>query len=94
MTTSAGASSPEQHRTGQNRKSEKNAIFRVLAVLVLPFMTLVARYKIVDGHKLPKSGGFVLAPNHYSEIDPLVVGVVMWKLERMPRFLAKASVFK
>jgi 1-acyl-sn-glycerol-3-phosphate acyltransferase len=36
----------------------------------------------------------VLAPNHYSEIDPVVMGVAVWKLGRAPRFLAKASLFK
>src|SRR5690606_37808253 len=41
-----------------------------------------------------KSGAFIVSPNHYSEIDPLVVGVVMWKLGRMPHFMAKASIFK
>ena len=31
---------------------------------------------------MPQSGAFVLAPNHYSEIDPLVMGVAVWKLGR------------
>lgn len=57
-------------------------------------MNAVARYRIHDGHKLPTSGAFVLAPNHYSEIDPVVIGVVMWKLNRMPRYLTKAGLFK
>ncbi|WP_165067251.1 lysophospholipid acyltransferase family protein [Marisediminicola senii] len=57
-------------------------------------MNTLARYRIHDGHKLPSTGPFVLAPNHYSEIDPVVVGVVMWKLGRMPRYLAKANLFK
>ena len=43
---------------------------------------------------MPQSGAFVLAPNHYSEIDPLVIGAGVWKLGRAPRFLAKASLFK
>lgn len=74
--------------------SEKTPIFRFLAVLLLPFMHLVARYRIHDGDKMPKTGAFVLSPNHYSEIDPVVIGVVMWKLGRMPRYLAKASLFR
>ncbi len=93
----ADAAAPSPHRpaaTGAARRSEKTPIFRFLAVLVLPFMNAVARYRIHDGEKLPTSGAFVLAPNHYSEIDPLVIGVVMWKLGRMPRYLAKASLFK
>lgn len=80
-------------RTGGPIRSEKTPIFRLLAVIALPFMTAVARYRIHDGQKLPATGAFVLSPNHYSEIDPLVMGVVMWKLNRMPRFLAKGSLF-
>ncbi|MEX1079095.1 MAG: lysophospholipid acyltransferase family protein [Homoserinimonas sp.] len=93
MTETDGAESP---RRPQQRpaKSEKTPIFRLLAFLVVPFMSMVARYRIQDGDKVPKSGAFILAPNHYSEIDPLVVGVVMWKLGRMPHFMAKASIFK
>jgi 1-acyl-sn-glycerol-3-phosphate acyltransferase len=74
--------------------SEKTPIFRFLAFLLLPFMYVVARYRIHDGDKIPASGAFVLTPNHYSEIDPAVIGVVMWKLGRMPRYLAKAGLFK
>ncbi|MFP7759838.1 lysophospholipid acyltransferase family protein [Marisediminicola sp. LYQ134] len=76
------------------RASEKTPIFRFLAFLLLPVMHVLARYRLHDGDKLPKDGAFVLAPNHYSEIDPVVVGVAMWKLGRMPRYLAKADLFK
>lgn len=93
MTAAAGAEPPRPSNTGKV-KSEKTPIFRLLAFLILPFMHLVARYRIHDGEKLPRRGAFVLSPNHYSEIDPLVVGVVMWKLGRMPHFLAKASIFR
>ena len=76
-------------------RSEKSrpSAFWVLAGMILPFMNLVARYRIIDREKFPRTGSFVLAPNHYSEIDPVVMGVVSWKLGRLPRFLAKASVF-
>jgi 1-acyl-sn-glycerol-3-phosphate acyltransferase len=57
-------------------------------------MNLAAEFTIIDGEKLPRHGAFVFAPNHYSEIDPVVMGVVAWKLGRLPRFLAKASLFK
>lgn len=75
-------------------RREKTPLWRVLAAIVLPFMYAITRYRIIDGDKLPKSGAFVLAPNHYSEIDPVIMGIVMWRLGRMPRFLAKASLFR
>jgi 1-acyl-sn-glycerol-3-phosphate acyltransferase len=74
-------------------KSEKTAIWRFLAALVISLMGVLSKISIVDGEKVPATGPFILAPNHYSEIDPLVIGVAMWKAGRMPRFLAKASLF-
>ncbi|MHB1172608.1 MAG: lysophospholipid acyltransferase family protein [Lacisediminihabitans sp.] len=80
--------------TPANPKSEKTPVFRVLACLLLPLMYFLARYEIEGGQKLPKTGAFVLSPNHYSEIDPVAIGVVVWKLGRAPHYLAKASLFR
>ena len=57
-------------------------------------MNLAVRFRFHHAERMPQAGAFVLAPNHYSEIDPVVMGVVCWKLGRAPRFLAKASLFK
>ena len=86
-------STPTAKEPGGKPKSEKIPVFRVLAGLLLPFMYLVARYKLEGEETLPKQGAFVLSPNHYSEIDPVVVGVYVWKQGRAPRYLAKASLF-
>ncbi|GAA1497696.1 lysophospholipid acyltransferase family protein [Paeniglutamicibacter kerguelensis] len=43
--------------------------------------------------KLP-TGGFILCPNHVTEIDPLVVGHAVYSNKRYPRYLAKESLFK
>ena len=75
------------------RKSEKTAIFRVFAFLLIPFMELVGRYRTLGAENLPASGAVVVSPNHYSNIDPIVVAYAMYRLRRMPRFLAKASLF-
>ena len=68
--------------------------WRVIAALVLPLFGAMVRLKIKEGSALPHRGPFILSPNHYSEIDPIVMGVVVWKLGRTPRFLAKASLFR
>lgn len=75
-------------------KSEKTALFRLFAFLVLPPMAVLAKIELHGVHNVPAHGAFVLAPNHYSNFDPLVIGVGMWKLNRMPRYMAKASLFR
>jgi 1-acyl-sn-glycerol-3-phosphate acyltransferase len=57
-------------------------------------MYFVGRYRLSGIENVPPVGAFVLSPNHYSNIDPIVIGVAMWKLGRMPRYLAKASLFR
>lgn len=97
MSTPDGAALPPAVPSGSGRKrpkSEKTFIFRVLAFLLVPPMLAIARFKLIDTHKVPESGAFVLAPNHFSEIDPVVVGVAMWKVGRMPRYLTKRAMFK
>jgi 1-acyl-sn-glycerol-3-phosphate acyltransferase len=75
-------------------KSEKTAIFRTFAFLLIPFMQLVGRYRLHGTENLPATGSVVVAPNHYSDIDPVVIGYAMYRLGRMPRFLAKESLFR
>lgn len=65
----------------------------LIAGLVIPVFAAMTKITIKRG-ALPARGPFVIAPNHYSEIDPIVMGIVVWKLGRTPRFLAKASLFK
>jgi 1-acyl-sn-glycerol-3-phosphate acyltransferase len=44
--------------------------------------------------RIPREGAFILTPNHYSDFDPLVSAYVLWRGGRVPRFLAKASLFE
>ncbi|GAB2569727.1 lysophospholipid acyltransferase family protein [Leucobacter ruminantium] len=68
-------------------------MFWLLAGMILPLWSLMVRYRFTPTSKLP-SGPFILAPNHYSEIDPIAMGAAVWHLGRLPRFMAKASLFK
>lgn len=52
------------------------------------------KVELVGAEKLPREGAYVLAPNHYSEVDPLAVAVAVWRAGRAPRFMAKESLFK
>lgn len=76
--------------------SEKTrpSLFWFLAVFVVPLVSFAAKLQFRGEEKLPRKGAFVLAPNHYSEFDPLIVAVAVWRLGRAPRFMAKESLFK
>jgi len=75
-------------------RPEKTPIFRVMAGIAMPFMSAIARYELEGTENVPATGAFVLAPNHFSNLDPLVMGIAMWKIGRMPHYLAKASLFE
>lgn len=83
-----------QNRATTRAKSEKTPLWLGLASVALPFIHGIAKLSIRGKENVPASGPFILAPNHYSEIDPLIMGVAMYHCGRMPRFLAKASLFK
>lgn len=88
----AAAPRSTKTRTGK-RRSEKIAIFRLLAGIVIPALNIVGRYRVQDGDHVPRTGPAVVAPNHFSEIDPFVIGMAIWKQGRAPRYLTKASLF-
>lgn len=77
-----------------NAEKSRPSLFWFLAVLAVPFISFVAKIRIRDAEKLPHSGAFVLAPNHYSEFDPLIVATAVWRIGRAPRFMAKESLFR
>lgn len=76
------------------RRGELNTAFRIVASIVIPTFRFSARYHWHGPNRLPAEGAFVLAPNHFTNIDPLVVGTAVYISKRAPRFLAKASLFK
>lgn len=75
-------------------EKKRPSVFWLLGAFIVPAIGYFAKIEISGEEHLPESGPFVLAPNHYSEFDPLVVAVAVWRLGRAPRFLAKESLFR
>lgn len=75
-------------------EKRKPSAFWLLASAILPLWRLSAKYVFTPESRLPQSGPFILCPNHMSELDPVAVGAAVWRLGRVPRFMAKASLFK
>ncbi|WP_396288775.1 lysophospholipid acyltransferase family protein [Curtobacterium sp. KT1] len=76
------------------KRGELNPAFRIVASIVIPTFRFSSNYHWYGPNRLPADGAFVLAPNHFTNIDPLVVGTAVYLSRRAPRFLAKASLFK
>lgn len=60
--------------------------------LVLPLREAL-RWTIEGAHRIPVRGPVILASNHVSYLDPLVLGYVADRRHRRVRFLAKRELF-
>jgi 1-acyl-sn-glycerol-3-phosphate acyltransferase len=50
------------------------------------------RTRYINGHNIPKKGGFIITPNHSSYFDPPLIGSVTFG--RIFRFMARDTLFK
>ncbi|MBN9223505.1 MAG: acyl-phosphate glycerol 3-phosphate acyltransferase [Microbacterium sp. SCN 70-27] len=85
--------SQSPRRRASSEKTRPSA-FWPLAAVVVPLTGLIAKIEIEGAENLPTEGAYILAPNHYSEFDPIIVAAATWRLGRAPRFMAKESLFK
>ncbi len=68
-------------------------VYRWVAALLRPVMRAVSRYEVTGLEHVPESGGFIVAPNHVSHIDPLPWAHVLYNRGQAPVFLAKSTLF-
>jgi 1-acyl-sn-glycerol-3-phosphate acyltransferase len=55
-------------------------------------MRALFRYRAEGVENLPQNGGFVLAANHASNLDPWPLGMALWP-HRFLRFMAKSELY-
>jgi 1-acyl-sn-glycerol-3-phosphate acyltransferase len=67
---------------------------RFAAVLVLPPLRVWTKTTWTGRENIPRIGGVIIVPNHVSHFDPLVVAHYLYKADRWPRFLGKASLWR
>ncbi|MCD4850817.1 1-acyl-sn-glycerol-3-phosphate acyltransferase [Arthrobacter sp. AK01] len=73
--------------------AKSRATFIFLAGLARPLMNILMAKKWEGIENLPR-GGFIAVPNHCTEIDPIVIGHMVYNQKRPPHFLAKTGLFK
>jgi 1-acyl-sn-glycerol-3-phosphate acyltransferase len=67
-------------------------VYHAIAALSWPFIYGLLRLRTRGLGNLPAHGGYVLACNHVSNLDPWLVGLPLWP-RRWLRFMAKAELY-
>ncbi|GGC94842.1 1-acyl-sn-glycerol-3-phosphate acyltransferase [Tersicoccus solisilvae] len=82
--------------TPQNAPVDSRQIwtFRSLAAVVRPGLNALISHTWRGAERLPRDTGFIVVPNHVTEIDPLIVGHFLYNQGVLPHFLAKESLFR
>jgi 1-acyl-sn-glycerol-3-phosphate acyltransferase len=68
--------------------------FAIADVTVKPVLAALTSRTWIDGHKIPHTGGVLVVSNHISHLDPLTTAHFVYDHGRVPRYLAKSSLFK
>ncbi|WP_435173637.1 lysophospholipid acyltransferase family protein [Actinacidiphila sp. bgisy145] len=68
--------------------------YRLAAAIAKPPLTVLFKRDWRGKENIPAEGGFLTAVNHNSYLDPLLYAHFQYNTGRLPRFLAKASLFK
>jgi 1-acyl-sn-glycerol-3-phosphate acyltransferase len=68
---------------------------RLCVVILYPFDGLLfrIRWRHLDRVPPPSSGGVIIAMNHVSTVDTVLMARLVWDSGRIPRFLIKSGVF-
>lgn len=80
---------------GKPRKGREKGgwAFAIAIGILKPLLVTFTRHRWIDGAKVPADGGCVIVANHLSHIDPLTLAHLLYENGRLPRFLAKDSLF-
>jgi 1-acyl-sn-glycerol-3-phosphate acyltransferase len=67
-------------------------LYLAIGVLSWPVLKTLFRHRAAGTEHVPREGGFVLAANHWSNLDPWPLGIPLFP-RRFLRFMAKSELF-
>lgn len=67
--------------------------FNIAVPIIKPLLLATTRRTWIGGENLPDAGGFIIALNHISHVDPLTAAHLVYDHGRKPRYLAKSGLF-
>jgi 1-acyl-sn-glycerol-3-phosphate acyltransferase len=72
------------------RRFPGNAIYNLVYTIAFPFLRMFFGFRVTGAGSFPESGAVIVAVNHASNYDPVLVGLAC---PRQLAFLAKAELF-
>jgi 1-acyl-sn-glycerol-3-phosphate acyltransferase len=76
------------------RHGRIGAMYRFAVSIIKPTSLSLTKRDWSGAENIPAEGGVIVAANHLSYIDPLTFGHFVWETGRVPRFLAKSTLFE
>lgn len=73
------------------REHKPSAMYDIVRILMTGSYGLLDRVSTIDVHNVPRAGGTIFVPNHFSFIDHFYTGI---HLRRKIQFMAKSQLFK
>lgn len=70
---------------------KKSKLYRFIVTIIRPFVRILYRLKVYGTENIPKSGGYIICPNHTSNADPVLLAITF---PRQIYFMAKKELFK
>lgn len=90
----------KEHNLRRERKATKESAGRaggfwigLAASVFYPLTALLARTKVIGARNVPAEGAALLVFNHVSHLDPIYDAVTVHRTARIPRFLAKNTLW-
>ncbi|HWI43800.1 MAG TPA: lysophospholipid acyltransferase family protein [Nocardioides sp.] len=80
--------------TVRKMQEKRGWAFWLAVSIVKPVLLCFTRRTWVHMERIPLRGGFVVALNHISHADPLTAAHLLYDSGRLPRYLAKAGLWK
>jgi 1-acyl-sn-glycerol-3-phosphate acyltransferase len=75
-------------------RREKDGVWVKIAAAMFYPVTWLSKQVTRGSERIPRQGGAILVLNHISHLDPVVDAVFVHRNKRVPRFLAKDSLFR
>ena len=75
-------------------RAGRGAWYSFAIEVVWQFLVQATRFRVRGSHHIPKTGGVLVASNHLSFADPATLTAFCLAAGRVPRYLAKASLWK